>query len=38
MMRRIPDLTRVRTAIGYQPKYTLDATLKAVIQHERARV
>ncbi len=38
MMRRIPDLTRVRQAIGYQPKYSLQATLEAIIEHERKQM
>lgn len=36
MMRRIPDLSRAREAIGYRPKFSLDDTLDAVIRHERA--
>ncbi len=35
MMRRVPDLTRITQAIGYKPKYGLDATLDAIIEHER---
>ena len=38
MMRRIPDLTRVKQAIGYQPKYSLEATLAAIIEHERKQM
>ena len=29
--RRIPDLTRVRTTIGYQPRYNLDDIIRDVI-------
>src|SRR6516164_4307196 len=29
--RRVPDLTRVRTAIGYQPRYGLDDIIRDVI-------
>jgi UDP-glucose 4-epimerase len=38
MMRRIPDLTRVQKAIGYQPKYTLEKTLTAIIEHEKKQM
>jgi UDP-glucose 4-epimerase len=29
--RRVPDLTRVRTTIGYQPRYSLDDIIRDVI-------
>jgi UDP-glucose 4-epimerase len=38
MMRRVPDLTRIRTAVGYQPKWTLDQTIQAVIAYEQKRM
>ena len=38
MMRRIPDLTRIRQAIDYQPKHSLEATLRLIIDHERGRM
>lgn len=33
--QRLPDLTRVRNAIGYKPQYTLEQTLTELIEHER---
>lgn len=33
--RRVPDLTRLRTTIGYQPRYDLDETIAAVLQWKR---
>jgi UDP-glucose 4-epimerase len=33
MPRRIPDLTKVRNLIGYEPKVDLDALLDRVIEH-----
>ncbi len=36
MMRRVPDLRRIREAVAYAPKYDLTATLELVIEHERA--
>ncbi|MBI3299577.1 MAG: GDP-mannose 4,6-dehydratase [Elusimicrobia bacterium] len=35
MARRVPDLTRVHAAIGYEPKYTLDDIIRDVISYER---
>jgi UDP-glucose 4-epimerase len=37
MLMRQPDLSKVRRLIGYEPKYTLEQTLKQVIEYERAR-
>ncbi len=34
MMRRVPDLTKVRNLIGYQPTYGVDDILRSVIEHE----
>ncbi|RMF97033.1 MAG: NAD-dependent epimerase/dehydratase family protein [Planctomycetota bacterium] len=31
MLRRVPDLTKVREAVGYKPQYTLDDILREVI-------
>lgn len=36
MHRRIPDLTKIRTLLGYEPKRNLDAILKDVIDEFRA--
>jgi UDP-glucose 4-epimerase len=36
MMRRVPDLTKIRKLLGYAPRYDLDTTLGSVIQHERS--
>jgi UDP-glucose 4-epimerase len=37
MLMRQPDLSKVHRLIGYEPKYTLEQTLKQVIEYERAR-
>ena len=34
--RRVPDLSRLRAAIGYQPKYGLPAIIRDVIAHKAA--
>jgi len=36
MPRRVPDLTRIRELIGYEPKVHLDEILERVIAHFRA--
>jgi len=36
MLRRVPDITRIRSLIGWQPTRTLDDILDDVIRHERA--
>ncbi len=33
MPRRVPDLTKVRNAIGYRPQFSLEQTLESVIEH-----
>jgi UDP-glucose 4-epimerase len=33
--RRVPDLTRIREALGYQPRYDLDRILEEVIEWRR---
>jgi UDP-glucose 4-epimerase len=33
--RRVPDLTRIRTAIGYAPTKDLDSIIDAVARHQR---
>ena len=35
MLVRVPDLTKIKRLIGYQPKYDLDQTLEQVIEFER---
>jgi nucleoside-diphosphate-sugar epimerase len=36
MPRRVPDLTRIRQLLGYEPKVHLDEILDHVIAHFRA--
>jgi len=38
LLVRIPDLTRIRRLIGFEPKYSLDQTLQEIIDYEKARV
>ena len=38
MRRRVPDLTKVHQLIGYEPRFTLEATLKRVIDFERTQI
>jgi UDP-glucose 4-epimerase len=33
---RAPDLTRIRTTIGYQPRYSLDDAIRALAEQHRA--
>ncbi len=35
MPRRVPDLAKIRALIGYEPRVTLDETLRLVIEHHR---
>ena len=37
MRRRVPDTTRARELVGWQPSRSLDDILRSVIDHERAR-
>ncbi len=37
MRRRVPDLGKIRGIIGYEPRYTLDDTIKRVVAYERER-
>ena len=37
MPRRVPDLTKIREAVGYRPTMGLDEILRAVIAFERGR-
>lgn len=36
MMRRVPDLTKIRSAIGYAPKRNLDEIIRAVVESRKA--
>jgi UDP-glucose 4-epimerase len=38
MLVRVPDLTKIRKLIGYEPRYSLRQTLQQVIDFERARM
>lgn len=35
MARRVPDLTRIKAAVGYEPEHTLDDIIRDVIAFER---
>jgi UDP-glucose 4-epimerase len=37
MLVRVPDLTKVKRLIGYEPQYDLDQTLRHVIEFEKQR-
>ncbi|MCJ7543409.1 MAG: GDP-mannose 4,6-dehydratase [Phycisphaerae bacterium] len=37
MLVRVPDLTKIRRLIGYQPTYNLEQTLAQIIEYERSR-
>jgi UDP-glucose 4-epimerase len=37
MPRRVPDISKVRALIGFEPKVKLDETLRLVIEEQRAR-
>lgn len=36
MLVRVPDLTKIRGLIGYEPKYSLEQTLRQIIEFERS--
>ena len=36
MMVRKPDLTKIRRLIGYEPKHSLEQTLRQIIEYEKA--
>ena len=36
MARRVPDLTKIRNLIGFEPKITLDGILRSVIEHQQS--
>jgi UDP-glucose 4-epimerase len=38
MLRRVPDTSRIRDAIGWQPETGLDEILRRVIEFERLRL
>ena len=38
MLVRKPDLTKVRGLIDYKPKFTLEQTLRQVVEHEKKRL
>jgi nucleoside-diphosphate-sugar epimerase len=35
MLVRVPDLSKVKRLIGYQPAFTLEQTLQQVIDYEK---
>ena len=37
MPRRLPDLSKIRSMIGYQPRFSLDDILADVIEYFRAQ-
>jgi UDP-glucose 4-epimerase len=37
MPRRVPDITRIRTLVGYEPRVQLDEILTRVIDFFRTR-
>jgi UDP-glucose 4-epimerase len=38
MMRRVPDLSKVRKLIGYEPKIELDEIVRSVIEYQQRRL
>ncbi|HXG95302.1 MAG TPA: GDP-mannose 4,6-dehydratase [Blastocatellia bacterium] len=38
MMRRVPDISKIRALIGYEPKFDLDAILTSVIDYHRVKM
>ena len=36
MPRRVPDITKIRDFVGYEPKVSLDDIIRRVIEHMRA--
>jgi UDP-glucose 4-epimerase len=36
MRRRVPDLTKIREAIGYRPRVSLDEIIQRVVSHHRS--
>jgi UDP-glucose 4-epimerase len=37
MPRRVPDISKIRTLIGYEPKVALDDIIRRVVEHTRKR-
>lgn len=38
MMRRVPDIAKIRAAIGYNPKVNLDGLLTSIIEYHRVKM
>jgi UDP-glucose 4-epimerase len=38
MMRRVPDIAKIRALIGYSPKVKLDAMLASIIEYHRVKM
>jgi len=38
MMRRVPDIAKIRALIGYNPKVKLDAMLASIIEYHRVKM
>lgn len=38
MMRRVPDISKISNLVGYEPKITLDETLKSVIDYQQSKL
>ncbi len=38
MQRRVPSIDKLAALIGYAPRYTLDETLRRVIEHEKLKI
>lgn len=38
MMRRVPDISKIRALIGYQPKVDLDSMLASIIDYHRVKM
>jgi nucleoside-diphosphate-sugar epimerase len=36
MPRRVPDISKIRAFVGYEPKLQLDDIIRSVIEHMRA--
>ena len=38
LLVRLPDLTKIRRLIGFEPRFTLDETLRQIIEYEEKRM
>ena len=38
MRRRVPDLTKIKAAVGYEPKMDTRAIIASVIEHEKTKL